>query len=100
MDASANTPASFELAEYGALLRRRWRLVVAGLLAGLVLVGGYVLLLPMTYTSTASVLVTPTGVQDPTPLANGSSRAEVNLDTEAQIAQSIVVADKARKRLG
>lgn len=100
MKASPSAPAPDELSAYGALLRRRWRLVAAGVLAGLILPGLYILIGPKTYTSTTRVLVTATGVQDAATLANGSTGdTEINLDTQAQIATSIVVARSALKSI-
>ncbi|MGH3320967.1 MAG: Wzz/FepE/Etk N-terminal domain-containing protein, partial [Streptosporangiaceae bacterium] len=96
----SGTPESFELADYGALLLRRWRTVVVCLLLGLVLSGAYVVLGPKTYTSTASVLVTPTGAEAQSEIVGGRSPTEINLDTEAQIAQSAVVARRAEGWLG
>lgn len=101
MAASSNTPGSDELGAYGALLRRRWRIVAVGVIVGLTLPALYILFGPKTYTATTSVLVTATGAENPTALANGSTtNAEINLDTEAQIAESIVVARRAQQRIG
>lgn len=93
----ASPPASRDLADYGGLLRRRWRPILAAGVTGFLLGGGCLLAAPQTYTATASVLVTPTGVGDTTPLAHGRTPADVNLDTAAQIATSIVVARRARQ---
>ncbi|GIH99088.1 Wzz/FepE/Etk N-terminal domain-containing protein [Planobispora takensis] len=88
-----------DLADYAALLRRRWPIFLLCLLAG---TGGGVALLsstPPSYTASAHVLVTATGVQEPTNQVTGRQREALNLDTEAQIAQSAVVARKAEKAL-
>ncbi|RAY14323.1 hypothetical protein DPM19_15240 [Actinomadura craniellae] len=87
-----------EVVDYGAVLRRRWRVVLSGALAGLFLAGLYVIVAPKTYTSQASVHVTPTGIQD-SPNSNSQIRQGLNLDTEAQIMQSVAVALKARELL-
>lgn len=100
MDASSNAPASYDLSEYAVLLRKRWRLVAAGVLAGILLPGLYLLFGPKTYTGETSVLVEPLGVQSSTTLTSGITPTEVNLDTEAQIATSILVAKRAQQRLG
>lgn len=99
MDAASGAPASYELVEYGALLRRRWRLVFAGIVTGLLVAGAYIFLGPKAYTATTSVLVSPTGVDDAQLLAQGGGQAEINLDTEAQIARSAVVATRAQRIL-
>ncbi|WP_239316590.1 Wzz/FepE/Etk N-terminal domain-containing protein, partial [Planobispora longispora] len=86
-----------DLADYAALLGRHWPILLLCLLAG---TGGGLLLLrstPPSYTASAHVLVTATGVQEPTNQVTGRQREALNLDTEAQIAQSAVVAKKARE---
>jgi len=70
--------------------------VLVGALGGAAL---YVAL-PETYTATAQVLVTPTGVQDQPNNLGPRQRENLNLDTEAQIAQSAVVAGLAAEKLG
>ncbi|WP_017585345.1 hypothetical protein [Nocardiopsis ganjiahuensis] len=77
-----------ELKEYTALLRRRWRLVGAGVLGGLVLATAGVLAVPSTYTSVAAVQVRPTGMAEFTGEQVGRLTGDVNLDSEAQIAVS------------
>jgi capsular polysaccharide biosynthesis protein len=79
-------------------LRRRWRWVVAGLVAG-VLGGALVsVLIPVRYSATTSVLVTPTGGATSANDVNGRTKDEINLDTEAQLVKSAGVADLARRR--
>lgn len=91
---------SHELSDYGALLRRRWRLVAIGVLAGLLLPVLYLAFGPKTYTATTRVLVEPTVVGTSAMSGDGSSQAKINLDTQAQIATSIVVAKRAQRLLG
>ncbi|HVX43988.1 MAG TPA: Wzz/FepE/Etk N-terminal domain-containing protein [Mycobacteriales bacterium] len=92
--------ASLELADYAAMFRRRWWVIALGLLLGLVLAAGYLSLAGKSYTSTAAVLVTPTGAeQQNTSVANGRTDGEINLDTEAQLVTSTVVSDLARSTL-
>lgn len=100
MDASSSAPASYDLSEYAVLLRKRWRLVAAGVLAGILLPGLYLLFGPKAYTGETEVLVEPLGIQSSANLANGISPTEVNLDTEAQIATSMSVAKRAKEMLG
>lgn len=99
MKASPDASASVRLAHYGAFLRRRWRIIIGVTLCGLTAGMGTLLFVPTRYTATTSVLVSPTGVQDPTPLANGRAPAEINLDTEAQIATSTEVARRVQKMM-
>ncbi len=78
------------------LLRRRALLVVACLIAGGLLVGGVLLVRPVSYTSTASVIVTPTGVDEGAAPANGQGgRTGVVLETEAHLVESIAVTKRA-----
>ncbi|MET8335125.1 Wzz/FepE/Etk N-terminal domain-containing protein [Streptosporangium canum] len=85
-----------DLADYASLVRRRWPILLFFLAAGL---GGGVALLRLTppaYTATAQVLVSPTGLSEQTNQVTNRQREPLNLDTEVQIAQSAVVAKKAR----
>jgi capsular polysaccharide biosynthesis protein len=91
-------PDSFEAADYIGVLRRRWWVVLACAIIGLVAAFGYVTVAPKTYTATASVNVVPTAA-DQTNVVAGSrtNGATVNLDTEAQVVQSTTVATIAAK---
>lgn len=85
-----------DLADYVSLVRRRWPILLFFLAAG---IGGGVALLRLTppaYTATAQVLVSPTGLSEQTNQVTNRQREPLNLDTEVQIAQSAVVAEKAR----
>ncbi|MFC4122201.1 Wzz/FepE/Etk N-terminal domain-containing protein [Nonomuraea zeae] len=89
-----------DLDEHLALLRRRWLLlvgcVVFGGTAGLALLR----LTPPAYTATTQVLVMPVGTQEPGNQVTARQREPLNLDTEAQVAQSDVVAARASASLG
>ncbi|WP_371782939.1 Wzz/FepE/Etk N-terminal domain-containing protein [Streptosporangium subroseum] len=88
-----------DLADYASLLRRRWPIFLLLLAAGVG--GGVVSLLaaPSAYTAFAQVLVVATGPQEQTNQVTGRQRESLNLDTEAQIVQSAVVAKRAEKVL-
>ncbi|MEZ0073384.1 YveK family protein [Planotetraspora sp. GP83] len=88
-------PHSRDLAEYGSVLRRRRLLFAFCLLAGVS--GGGVLFVrtPPQYTSVAQVQVLPTGAQEQINQVTPRQREPLNLDTESQIAQSMVVASIA-----
>lgn len=89
-----------DLAEYGSLISRHRLLTIGSLFAGAIAgFSGYAII-PATYTATAQVLVTPTGVHDLTNQTGPRQRETLNLDTEAQIAQSAVVAAKAARTAG
>lgn len=88
MDTDVPGSSGPELKEYTALLRRRWRLVGAGVLGGLVLATAGVLAVPSTYTSVAAVQVHPTGMAEFTGERSGRLTGDVNLDSEAQVVLS------------
>jgi capsular polysaccharide biosynthesis protein len=92
--------AGGDLADYASLLRRRWLIICSLLLAG---AGGGAALLrltPSSYTASAQVLVTATGSPEQTNQVTNRQREPLNLDTEAQVARSAVVAAKARELSG
>ncbi|MEU8362033.1 Wzz/FepE/Etk N-terminal domain-containing protein [Nonomuraea sp. NPDC048882] len=89
-----------DLDEHLSLLRRRWLLLV-----GCVVVGGTAGLalmrfVPPAYTATTQVLVMPVGPQEQANQVTSRQREALNLDTEAQVAQSAVVAARAARELG
>ena len=92
------TGANVEFVQYGEVLRRRWPVIVGCFVVGIALAVAALLLLPKTYQSTASVLVAATG--DTNNSTNGRTATDVNLDTEAQIVKSSVVAKIAGETLG
>ncbi|HEX4813040.1 MAG TPA: Wzz/FepE/Etk N-terminal domain-containing protein [Nonomuraea sp.] len=89
-----------DLEEHLSLLRRRWLLlvgcVVFGGTAGLALMR----LTPPAYTATAQVHVMPVGPYEPGNQVTPRQREPLNLDTEAQVAQSAAVAARAAAALG
>ncbi|MFF4991961.1 YveK family protein [Streptosporangium saharense] len=98
-DASVRRPGG-DLTDYISFLRRRWPTILF-LLAGGVGSGAVLLrVIPASYTASAEVLVTPTGLQEQTNQVTNRQREALNLDTEAQVAQSAVVAGKAGQTLG
>ncbi|MCW2882752.1 MAG: hypothetical protein JWQ95_6852 [Sphaerisporangium sp.] len=88
-----------EFAEFGSMLLRR-RVALAGFVLAGICSGGIMLAMtPPSYTATAEVLVFPTGAQDQTNQTSQRQREPLNLDTEAQIARSAVVASRAARTL-
>jgi capsular polysaccharide biosynthesis protein/Mrp family chromosome partitioning ATPase len=81
------------LSDYTGFLARQWPLLLLGLLIGLALGIATLAVSPKTYEATTSVLVQPTG--DDTNVQNGRTDAAINLDTEAQIVTSTVVAERS-----
>jgi capsular polysaccharide biosynthesis protein len=91
-------PDSFEAADYVGVLRRRWWIVLACTIIGLVAAFGYLTVAPKTYTATASVTVVPTAADQSNVVAGSrTNNSDVNLDTEAQVVQSTTVATLAGK---
>ncbi|HEU5161379.1 MAG TPA: Wzz/FepE/Etk N-terminal domain-containing protein [Streptosporangiaceae bacterium] len=92
MDATPSTPASSDLSQYGALLRRRWWVVVAVSVIGLAIGGALLVTRPKVYTSAAQILI-----KDPSdPTSNGK---KINLDTEVAVMKSQQVAVRAKALL-
>lgn len=89
---------AYDLSDYLAMARRHWWIVVFALLMGGLAGADYNRRLPREYVATASVLVYPAG-QDAN-VAGGRTRAEINLDTEAQLVRSTAVATSAAQALG
>lgn len=88
----------FELADYLGVLRRRWTIVVALTLIGLVLAGAYYYLAPRTYAST--VLVQVNALPTDANALGGRTGGPVNMDNEGQIVESATVASIAKEKLG
>lgn len=84
--------------DYARVLRRRWKTILVGVGCGLLIAILAIVFLPKTYTATASILVRSTGEQSE--IANGRTSGPVNLDTEAQLVTSSVVASRAQTALG
>jgi polysaccharide biosynthesis transport protein len=80
------------IGDYLGWLVRRWWLVAIIFVVCVVIGGGYAAIQPKAYDSTTSVLV-----QDPT---GDTAKNALNLDTEAQIVQSVAVASGAQKLMG
>jgi capsular polysaccharide biosynthesis protein len=84
--------------DYTGVLRRRWWLIAAAAIVGTLGSVGYLLVAHKTYTATASVAVSAT-VANSNQVSNGRTTGSVNLDTEAQVVQSLTVAKAAAKRM-
>jgi uncharacterized protein involved in exopolysaccharide biosynthesis len=88
---------SYDLSDYLAMARRHWWIVALALVIGAGAGTDYNRRLPREYVSSASVLVYPAG-QDAN-VSGGRTRAEINLDTEAQLVRSTAVATYAAEVL-
>ncbi|GAA3094132.1 Wzz/FepE/Etk N-terminal domain-containing protein [Streptosporangium carneum] len=89
-----------DLTDYASLLRRRWPTVLLLIAAGVGSGAAALRLTPPAYTASTQVLVTSTGLQEQTNQVTNRQREALNLDTEAQIARSAIVARKAGVALG
>src|SRR5215469_15550372 len=87
----------FELADYLGVLRRRWLMVLALTVAGTALAGAYYYLAPRSYAATALLQVN--ALQNNANALGGRTSGPVNMDNEAQIAQSATVAAIAKPKL-
>lgn len=88
------------LSDYGSALMRRWWLVLLGVLVGGAVAAGYLNVVHKTYTSTAAVQVTDTGVSDSAvPSGARTNTTNVDMDTEAQIVTGNAVSSLAANTL-
>jgi capsular polysaccharide biosynthesis protein/Mrp family chromosome partitioning ATPase len=92
-------PGAFELGDYLGVLRRRWWVVLLAASLGTLLAAAYVTLAPKTYTATTTVYVTANAANTNQLQGSRTSGAVINMDNEAQIAQSNLVAAPAAKAL-
>lgn len=99
MGTAADPAPVRDLGDYTRPLRRRWKWVALGVALGLALGIAATAIKHHTYTSTASVVVTPTLPQQDVNNANGRTQDVINLDTEAQIVKSDAVAARVRRTL-
>jgi capsular polysaccharide biosynthesis protein len=83
------------LGDYGRLIRRRWRLVILGILIGLALAAAYLYVTPKSYQATATVLVQSVNTDTSSTAARNTTGSDVNLDTEAQLVKSAQVTKQA-----
>ncbi|PZG07128.1 Wzz/FepE/Etk N-terminal domain-containing protein [Nonomuraea aridisoli] len=88
------------LDDHLALLRRRWLPLVGCVVIGCAAALALLLLTPPVYTATTQVHVLPVGVPEPLNQVTNRQREALNLDTEAQVAQSAAVAARAARVLG
>jgi capsular polysaccharide biosynthesis protein/MinD-like ATPase involved in chromosome partitioning or flagellar assembly len=93
-----SAPEDAQLADYTGVLRRRGWLIVLVAVIGLLGSVGYYKLAHKVYTGSASVFVTATSGTS-NQVANSRTTGTVNLDTEAQVVQSVAVAQAAGKLL-
>lgn len=88
----ANEPVG-DLDYYSRAFRRGWRAILLGALIGVLLGVAYFVLMPKTYSSTASVLVYDIEGLSTSAVGERTPSGSVNLDTEAQLITSADVLD-------
>ena len=93
----ASRPDSFELSHYTGVLRRRWPILLVVTLIALLGTVGYIVVTPKVYPGFATVYVNPTGTVNANNLATTRTPGLVDLDTQAQMVTSGVVATLAGK---
>ncbi len=91
-------PDPMESGEFLPVLRRRWWIVILTLILGGLAAGAYLKVAHKEYTATASVYVTATGA-DTSQVSGGRTSGSVDMDSEAQLVQSITVAQIAAHML-
>jgi len=87
----------FDLSDYVGVLRRRWTLILAFTLIGLVLGGAYYYITPKKYAAT--VLVQVNALPSNANQLGGRTGGPVNMDNEAQIVVSAKVVSIVRAKL-
>ena len=95
----ASRPDSFELSHYTGVLRRRWPILLVVTLIALIGTVGYIVVTPKVYPGFATVYVNPTGTVNANNLATTRTPGLVDLDTQAQMVTSGVVATLAGQAL-
>lgn len=95
----AETPSSFEMSDYLGVLRRRWWIILIFVILGTAAGGAYMKVTPKSYSSTVSLYVTATAATA-NQVAGGRTNGAVNMDSEAQVAQSLSVQRIAETLLG
>lgn len=97
---SSQQPGPLAAVDYTGVLRRRWWVVAACAVVGLLGAAAYLLVAPKTYTASATVFVKTTGADVGNGITgNRTSGALVNLDTEAQLVKSGTVAALAGRSM-
>ena len=94
----ATTQPEIRLGRYWTVLVSRWRVVLLGVLTGLLIAGGYLLIAPPNYIATTTVSVFPI-TSDPY-ASNRNNSNLLDMTAEATAARSFKVAEGAARSLG
>lgn len=81
--------------DYTAVVRRRWPVILVLFCVGMAGTLAYLVVTPSVYLATAAVYVSPTGAYHNNQVADSRTGGPLNLDTEAQVIVSGVVAGAA-----
>jgi uncharacterized protein involved in exopolysaccharide biosynthesis/Mrp family chromosome partitioning ATPase len=92
-------PDSFEPGDYLEILRRRWWIVLVCAALGLLAAGAYVKTAPKVYTATATVSVQANAANSAPVSGSRTSGGSINMDSQAQVVQSVSTAATAGKTL-
>ncbi|HEV7826291.1 MAG TPA: hypothetical protein VGP02_15440 [Mycobacteriales bacterium] len=93
---SLHDEGSRTVADYTGWIRRRWWAIVAVVLVGLAVTALFTARQHRVYTATSSVLVQATRTNADQTQAGARTVSGLNMDTEAQLVTSSVVAERAR----
>ena len=96
---SPNDEGSRTIADYTGWIRRRWWAIVAVVVLGLVVTGVVTARQQRVYRAASAVLVQATGTTTDQTQSGARNISGLNLDTEAQLVTSLVVADRAHQLL-
>lgn len=100
MSGRARGTGTYQVADYVAIFRRGWWLLVVCAVLGMTLALLASRMAGPKYRSSTLIQVTPTGAPDNTSVANARTSGSVNLDNEAQLLRSNAVASRAAELLG
>ena len=101
--AVSSSPVSYEMSDYSGVIRRRWWIVLLAACIGLAAAGLYVAAGHKTYSASALVQVNAlpsnTGSSTGSNATGARTAGSVNMDNQAQLVQSAIVAALANKQL-
>ncbi len=97
--ASSVNPDHFELGDYLGVLRRRWWVVLVSASLATLAAAAFVVVVPKSYTATTTLFVSANAANSIQAVGGRTAGVVVNMDNEAQIAQSDSVAAPAAKAL-
>jgi capsular polysaccharide biosynthesis protein len=97
---SLHEEGSRSIVDYTGWIQRRWWAIVAVVVLGLVATGVVTARQQRVYDASSAVLVQATGTSTDQTQTGARNISGLNLDTEAQLVTSLVVAERAKEQLG